>query len=788
MAEDRVNPTTNPQTEEEYEYEYVELAEGEELPEGAEYEYEYVEVPVDEAEISEVVGQTAPETNIESLAEKTSIIPEFSEVAGEEDIPSFFREEDQAELNDEPIVYEPIAEVDSNGEILEEPHWEIAAAEELPVEELKEPHFEPLTVAEPISENLDSNEMLEDDFLNMDSGDLSLDDILDNDSPLANMDDFEDVDFEKSLFGTPEPDLHLEEITELAEEQILGGKVAFSESVKEPEAVVETVVEDIESDEVAEVQSLPEVTVDTVLSEPEDLLAESSFEERIEPIFEENQESVIVPEIDAEFENKGEPDIISEDKEIFDNEVMTEEFLSEPEPEPEPELIVSAEEISADAVPMLDNGAEVSAGEVMQVLSQSLPAENVELEIENELDKSPDIESEVETDFEIAEESDEFSESSVVEDEVESEFNSSSISIEDYQPEEKNPDSEFFSAVCAEEVSIIGAEEEELVPLPEPKTATETVSEKAPTEFVQTDEVPVEVSLVDIVEEDYALLSGSAFSFNKAGGFQSFQADEKLYNLIVEDIDDNTHEAQEWSLVIFDDYRLRLNPQEKELLLPKADNVVRYAKILKAGKTRLELFNEQQYNFMAPTEEFVKIRGHYIYGNIANNSKLIVKDFVNLSLNDKAGKQICFNKPVSGLLIGPKAAKLYFCDVRAVIVPSVKQVRQDRDREQSRAARWYSGSSQDDRFEFDAKMPSTIFNGTENCKIIHVNVGISNYGWNITFDNGLFMSFRDLQEYQTRYGQLPASSGVITHGQQTLKFNDVEKIVVYEAAQYFTYG
>jgi hypothetical protein len=50
------------------------------------------------------------------------------------------------------------------------------------------------------------------------------------------------------------------------------------------------------------------------------------------------------------------------------------------------------------------------------------------------------------------------------------------------------------------------------------------------------------------------------------------------------------------------------------------------------------------------------------------------------------------------------------------------------------------------------------------------------------------MSFRDLQEYQTRYGQLPASSGVIIHGQQTLKFSNVEKIVVYEAAQYFTYG
>ena len=280
----------------------------------------------------------------------------------------------------------------------------------------------------------------------------------------------------------------------------------------------------------------------------------------------------------------------------------------------------------------------------------------------------------------------------------------------------------------------------------------------------------------------------AAFSFNKNGGFQCFQADEKTYNLILEDIDFAVHEEKEWSLIIFDDYRLRLNPQEKELVLPKADNVVRYAKILKGGKTKLEMFNEEHYNFMAPTEEFVKIHGHFIYGNIANNSKLIVKDFINLALDDKSGKQINFNKPVSGLLAGPKAAKLYFSDIRVIIVPSAAKQCSDNEREQARAARWYSGSSADDCFEFDAKMPSTEFSGTPECKIIHVNVGISSYGWNITFDNGLFMSFRDLQEYQTRYGQLPSDNGVITHGQQTLKFANVEKIVVYEAAQYFTYG
>ena len=140
------------------------------------------------------------------------------------------------------------------------------------------------------------------------------------------------------------------------------------------------------------------------------------------------------------------------------------------------------------------------------------------------------------------------------------------------------------------------------------------------------------------------------------------------------------------------------------------------------------------------------------------------------------------------MLTGPKAAKLYFNDVRGILVPTGKVHRRNDEREQARAVRWYSGNSGDKCFSFDARTASGNFEGTDQCKIIHVNVGISNYGWNISFDNGLFMSFRDLQEYQTRYGQLPASSGVIIHGQQTLKFSNVEKIVVYEAAQYFTYG
>ena len=335
-------------------------------------------------------------------------------------------------------------------------------------------------------------------------------------------------------------------------------------------------------------------------------------------------------------------------------------------------------------------------------------------------------------------------------------------------------------------VSVVGLEED--VPELQPIYAVKRSPQQMEEYFQQTEEVPVEVSCKNINESDFEKLKSVCYGFNKNSGFQKFQADENIYNLFLNDIDFEAHELEDWSLIIFDDYRMRLNPHEKELVLPKADNVVRYAKLLKGGKTKLELFNEQQYNFMIPTEEFVKIKGHFIYGNIANNSKLIIKDFVNVSLADKVGKIIHFNKPVSGLLVGPRAAKLYFSDVREVVLPYKAPVSGSIERDMSHALRWYSGHSDDKSFEFNAQSHDDEFIGTQDCRIIHVNVGISTYGWNITFENGLFMSFRDLQEYQTRYGQLPDQSGVITHGKQMLKFSAVEKIVIYETAQYFTYG
>ena len=102
--------------------------------------------------------------------------------------------------------------------------------------------------------------------------------------------------------------------------------------------------------------------------------------------------------------------------------------------------------------------------------------------------------------------------------------------------------------------------------------------------------------------------------------------------------------------------------------------------------------------------------------------------------------------------------------------------------------KWYSGNLSDEVYEFNKSSESANFIGSDNCKTIHVNVGYDTYGWNVQFSDGVIMSLRDVREYQIRNGRLPNSSGRIVYGQNALTFEKVDRIIVYEAVKYFSYG
>jgi len=100
----------------------------------------------------------------------------------------------------------------------------------------------------------------------------------------------------------------------------------------------------------------------------------------------------------------------------------------------------------------------------------------------------------------------------------------------------------------------------------------------------------------------------------------------------------------------------------------------------------------------------------------------------------------------------------------------------------------YSGSIKDIYFEFSIECKEVAFAGNAVQNSIYVNIGISPYGWNIAFDNGINMNLSDVRIYQLRNGRLPADSGTLSYGNKKLRFSKVERIVYSNIPEYFHYG
>lgn len=99
---------------------------------------------------------------------------------------------------------------------------------------------------------------------------------------------------------------------------------------------------------------------------------------------------------------------------------------------------------------------------------------------------------------------------------------------------------------------------------------------------------------------------------------------------------------------------------------------------------------------------------------------------------------------------------------------------------------WYSGSLQDKTYKVSNTDIPEFLDGDNSIRAIHVSVD-SPYGWNVFFDNGMFMSLRDVKEYQERHGELPCQDGKIIYGDKSCSFERILKIVVYEQPRYFSY-
>ncbi len=100
---------------------------------------------------------------------------------------------------------------------------------------------------------------------------------------------------------------------------------------------------------------------------------------------------------------------------------------------------------------------------------------------------------------------------------------------------------------------------------------------------------------------------------------------------------------------------------------------------------------------------------------------------------------------------------------------------------------WYDGSLNEKVYEVSQTYMPEFLDYDKNIKTLHVNID-SAYGWNVFFENGVFMNLMDLKEYQERHGKMPGTNGKIIYGNKTTAFEKIERIVVYEKPRYFSYA
>lgn len=108
------------------------------------------------------------------------------------------------------------------------------------------------------------------------------------------------------------------------------------------------------------------------------------------------------------------------------------------------------------------------------------------------------------------------------------------------------------------------------------------------------------------------------------------------------------------------------------------------------------------------------------------------------------------------------------------------------DERQQNILNWYMGKLKDKTYEISADNMPEFLDSDKTIRVVHVAVD-STYGWNVFFDNGVFMSLRDLKEYQERHGEMPCQDGKIIYGSKTTNFERILRIIVYERPRYFSY-
>lgn len=225
------------------------------------------------------------------------------------------------------------------------------------------------------------------------------------------------------------------------------------------------------------------------------------------------------------------------------------------------------------------------------------------------------------------------------------------------------------------------------------------------------------------------------------------------------------------------------NGADLEIRLPVPG--ANFVTLVKGGDQKLELFNRTHLRVEnVDAQAFEAVDGDFILGNAGFDSGAVIEEFCAVNPADLSQTEMIFSEPAAGIISGP--GTVAFVNGLRCLQWSFAET-ENYEKEQLRCLKSYSGSSEDKYFELSGNSPAAAFAGNEEINSIHVNCGASTYGWNVSFENGVTMSLRDLREYQVRYGKMPDNAGIISCGDLQVSFSNIARIVVYESARYFSY-
>ncbi len=324
-----------------------------------------------------------------------------------------------------------------------------------------------------------------------------------------------------------------------------------------------------------------------------------------------------------------------------------------------------------------------------------------------------------------------------------------------------------FEPVALKEVPEISEEQKtELPDLP----VTAPVDEVAPEVIPQQDSTDEEFE--DDADEEEVVLE-----LDKNSGTLTGRYTEIVLTL------NNINELADWQIFVWDRKFVPLSGLNGTHVFDTLRGV-RYVTLLQDGRKKAEIFNPAQISWQQVSKGWRPVEAGFVSKDMSGSKGMISDELLPVILDEQFSYHSL--EPKRGIITGPKGVHVLFAGLKTISL-QIKEKEADNS-PKTEFLKWYSGDLGDDYFEYSIASEASEITGNENIRSIYIKTGTSSYGWNVRFDNGIFMNLADVQEYQRRKGRLPDNNGVISYGRKLLTFKNIEKIISGRGAvRYFSY-